>query len=110
MAAYSTWICSFLLCATLHGQVLQVRGKVLDPASAPIAAAKITALRDGRSTAAVSDPAGEFSLALDPGSYTVTVGASGFRDASEKIDLHSGAAGPLEFVLQIAGYRESVTV
>src|SRR4051794_18239032 len=110
MAGFSTWICSFLLCGALHGQVLQIRGRVLDPARAPIGGAKITALHDGRSAVTVSDRAGEFSLALDSGAYTLTVSASGFRDASKTIDPTSGAGGPLEFVLQIATYRESVTV
>src|SRR5437773_128228 len=98
MAGYPTLICSFLICGALCGQAPPMRGRVLDPARAPVRDARITAVRGGRTAAAVSDAAGEFSLALDPGSYTLTVSATGFRDASEMVEVSSVASAPREFV------------
>src|SRR5947209_3725752 len=93
-----------LVCLLLISQETSFRGKILDPARAPIRGALVTA---GSTVSAMSDANGEFSLPLDPGSYTVTVSASGFRDASEKIEIPSD---PREFVLQVAASHQTVTV
>ena len=90
-----------------------MRGRVLDPTRAPIAGARITAVEDGGAPAisAVSDRNGEFSLTADPGSYTVKAAAEGFLEASQAVHLPAGGASEArEFLLQVAGTHESITV
>jgi catecholate siderophore receptor len=88
-----------------------LQGKVLDPSLAPIAGAQIMALQEGRSSgpSTLSGQSGEFSLALEPGKYTLKIFAKGFSETSRSIDLQAGS-GPQEFVLQVASIREIVTV
>jgi catecholate siderophore receptor len=93
-------------------------GKVLDPSRAPIAAARVTAVPAGpgasasapATVTAVTNDRGEFALALAGGAYTVTVTAPGFRDLSERITTPHASTPPHEFVLEVAGLREDVTV
>jgi catecholate siderophore receptor len=89
-----------------------IRGKVLDPARAPIAGALVTAVPDGQAsgTSIVSDQSGEFSFALEPGKYAVTIAADGFKETSQTLNLQTGGAAPLTVVLQIAPQHNTVTV
>ena len=89
-----------------------VHGRVLDPTRAPIPDARITAVREGGAPAlsAVSDHNGEFSLSLEPGSYTVKAVGKGFLEVSQTVNLAENGSESLEFVLQLAGVRETVTV
>jgi catecholate siderophore receptor len=89
-----------------------VEGKVLDPTHAAIAGAQITVIRDGSRAqlSAVSDPNGDFSLAVSPGRYTVKIVARGFSEVSETIDLQTSGPESRDFVLEVAGVREMVTV
>jgi len=65
-----------------------LRGHVLDPTRAPVAAASVTSVLDsgtpGPST--TTDARGEFTLTLDPGHYTITVAAEGFTAASLPVE------------------------
>ncbi len=88
-------------------------GKVLDPAGAPIAGARITGVAEGNSvaTSAVSGPTGGFTLDLIPRRYSIRVTATGFADAVQPIRLSAeGSAPPLEFVLAVSAVRSTVTV
>jgi len=89
-----------------------VRGRVLDPTRAPIPDARITAVREGGTAelSAVSDNNGEFSVALDAGSYTVKASAKGFLESSQTVALAENSSESREFVLQLAGVRDTVTV
>jgi catecholate siderophore receptor len=89
-----------------------LRGRILDPAGAPVAGARITVSREGLASVItiVSDKAGEFSLALDPGDYTLKVRTQGFLDVSRAITLKESGAESIEIVLQIAAQRDTVTV
>src|SRR5579863_3430484 len=64
--------------------VLTFHGRVVDPATAPIPGAKVTARSDDTGTlrTATTDRAGAFVLALSPGRYTVSVVAPGFAVTS----------------------------
>src|SRR5437899_5837927 len=116
----STVLVVFILAGTLavaHGQARagnqrSVRGTVLDPTRAALSGARVTALREGRAPAisTVSDPNGEFSLPLEPGSYTLQAAAPGFVEASQTVSLAENGSSSLEFVLQLAGARQTVTV
>jgi catecholate siderophore receptor len=92
----------------LSGQNSQFSGRVLDDAGAPIEGAVIVANPSGVST--ISDQAGEFSLALDPGSYTLKITKEGFADSLQTIQFSQALQERQEFTLQIAAVRYAVTV
>jgi catecholate siderophore receptor len=89
-----------------------VNGKVLDPSLAPIVTARVTAVPagPGASVSAVTSDGGEFVLPVAGGDYTVTVTAQGFREFSERITIPQTGTASREFVLEVAGVREDVTV
>ena len=90
-----------------------LRGRVLDPNRAVVAGAQVFAEAKGRppGVTAVTDQNGEFSLALEPGEYSVRVSAPGFAEASQAVSLgRGGSATTLEVVLQVAGAASTVTV
>jgi catecholate siderophore receptor len=88
-------------------------GRVVDPVRAPIAGARIVVVAaDSPAPAAttVSDERGEFTLTLDPGRYTLTVAADGFVDASIAMTAAANGDESREFLLRVAGVRETVNV
>jgi catecholate siderophore receptor len=89
-----------------------LRGKVLDPARAPIAGAKVTAVPDGPSSdsSTLSDQAGEFSLALEPGTYAVTIVAEGFEETTRTVSFTTTGSAPLTITLDIEAQHNTVTV
>jgi len=89
----------------------EVRGMVLDPMRAPIANARITAVRDGgnSSSSTTSGPNGEFSIPLDPGAYTLVAASDGFLESRQTVDVGTGLESR-EFILQVAGTHETITV
>ncbi len=93
-------------------QGVKVSGRVLDPRGAPVANAQITAVPAGGSEvyAAASGPAGEFSIQLGRGDYTLKVSADGFLNQAEAVSVSETAPPPRDFVLQIAPVRDTVTI
>lgn len=89
-----------------------LQGSVFDASRAPIMAAKVTATPAGAeaSISTLTSDRGEFTLALAAGVYTITVAARGFRDLSQAITAAPAARESREFVLEVAGIREDVTV
>src|SRR6266498_524488 len=89
-----------------------IRGRVLDLDRAAIAGAQIIASPRNRSasSSALSNSTGEFSLALSPGEYTLTVTAEGFNAASQTLAIKPGASESMEIVLPIAEYSGTVTI
>ncbi|MBO0858344.1 MAG: TonB-dependent siderophore receptor [Chloracidobacterium sp.] len=89
-----------------------LRGKIVDPAGAPIAGARITVSREGLTSAnnTVADGAGEFFLALEPGEYTLRVATQGFLETYRTVTLKDSGAESVEIALQIATQRDTVTV
>jgi len=89
-----------------------LRGKVADPAGAPIAGARITAVPEGRGagSSTVSDQSGEFSLSLEPGGYTIKIIAQGFLEAPRTVIIKNTGSEFLEVTLQIAPQRDTVVV
>lgn len=98
--------------AQAHPARVSIHGRVLDPARMPIAGARVTAVPDNQSSgpSTVTDQRGEFTLAVDPGRYTVHIVAEGFLEASPAVSAWERVADAREFVVQIAGVREAVTV
>ena len=89
-----------------------IRGRVLDPNRAAVADARVVAEAVGRtgSFSATTDQNGEFSLAVEPGEYTLKVVAHGFSEASQRISPGQSGGASVEVVLQVSGVAGSVTV
>jgi catecholate siderophore receptor len=90
-----------------------VSGKVLDPSRTSIPGATVTATAEGRigGISTHTGQAGEFSLAVEPGSYTLRVAADGFRDSRQTVTaVNDTIAAPLEIVLPVAPRQDVVTV
>jgi catecholate siderophore receptor len=89
----------------------QLRGRVLDPDHAAVALAKIRVVKNGRpASSTTTNRNGEFSLALEPGEYTLHINADGFAEASQIVRAAHTGFEPVEIVLQIAAYSAIVTV
>jgi catecholate siderophore receptor len=101
-----------------HAQTAATRwvfeGTVLDATRAAIAGAHVTAqpAQGGPAVSAVTDARGEFTLSLDVGRYAIRVAAPGFVDAAITQTLRAPQPGRVrrEFVLEIAGLHEAVTI
>src|SRR5215213_10783276 len=94
-------ITAFVL--TAHAQVNDrplIRGKVLDRNRAAVAGASVVAETRGRSASfsATTDESGEFSLAVEPGEYTVRVIAEGFSEASQTVSPGQSGGAFVELV------------
>src|SRR5262245_3659733 len=89
-----------------------IHGKVLDPMGAPIAAARVTVSPEsgGAALSAVTDTSGTFALSLEPGRYTITVISTGFADQSRTVSVSDAGVTLPDFVLQVAGFRDTVNV
>jgi catecholate siderophore receptor len=99
--------------ASTPSPLAYLRGRVLDPTGAPLAGARVTAQPNTRGSSAsstVTDERGEFTIAIEPGTSTLKVAAAGFAELSQRVNSAQVGTGPREFVLQIAGVRESVSV
>ena len=98
--------------ATAFAQSAVVYGRVVDPMRAAVADARVVAVAapGGAVTRSVSDVEGRFELRLEPGAYLVTISSPGFSEESRRITVAASGATPVEFVLQIAGFTQSVEV
>jgi catecholate siderophore receptor len=89
------------------------RGRVVDPVRSAVVGARVAAVPDGGTMPAadaVSDENGEFTLALVPGRYTITVASGGFLDLAVAVTAAGTASDVREFMLKVAGVRETVNV
>jgi len=88
-----------------------IRGIVLDAMRMPIPGAVVTATSLGSPTPliAATDQLGVFTLRVSPGRFAVRVHMDGFRDV-EQLVTASSAPATSEFVLQVAGLSEAVSV
>lgn len=97
----------------LFAQVMSshVQGRVLDPLHAAVVGAQVMAIPNGQSAgpSTVSDEAGQFTLTLSPGKYTVRVSAKDFLEASQAVEI-GNSPEPLDFVLRLPGVQQSVEV
>src|SRR4051794_32574845 len=91
--------------ASLPAETAQfvLKGVVLDPMRAPVAAARVTAVSEAGEAALemLTDERGEFTLLLPPGRYTVTVASPGFVDAALRLAHAAGGSETRQFVLAI---------
>ena len=92
----------------------EIAGQVKDPTGSVIAGASVvgTHVVTQQKFSAVTNESGLFLLSQLPlGEYTLTVSASGFKQAlQEHVALHVGDHVRQDFVLALGEQRESVTV
>lgn len=95
-----------------QSELTVLHGQIFDPTHAAIPGAHITAIPEGQVSgpATVSDQNGEFSLVLEPRSYTLNVTADGFRQFSQTLNLNEGKAAIEEITLQLADRQDMITV
>jgi Carboxypeptidase regulatory-like domain/TonB dependent receptor len=112
---------SFLLASSLLSglglaQVLtgDITGRVLDPQGNVVVGATVTAKNTatGLTRTATTNDSGDYTLAqLSPGTYEITVEASGFSRALQKgFELSVGTKPTLNFDLKAGGVTETVEV
>jgi catecholate siderophore receptor len=88
-----------------------LEGVALDPMQAAITGATVKVSNATTVVAtARSDAEGRFSLAVPPGTHTVTVSAAGFAEIVERLTLRAGSPSARRFILPVAGVRETVTI
>lgn len=87
-------------------------GHVTDPSGAVIPSAVITVASGGQviGGAVVTDQRGAFHVTLPAGTYSLTVAADGFRDASRTVTMPLATRVSLDFRLALAAVRETVAV
>ena len=109
-------LCAAVLALAVEASPTEARftfqGKVLDSTRASIAAAKVTAVPDAEGTRASTrtDAQGEFRFDLRSGSYTIRIVAPGFLDEAQPLRAIAAGSESREFILTVAGVRETVTV
>src|SRR5438045_2029926 len=91
-----------------------LNGTVVDPSGATVAGATISVVNNatGAERGAVSSTAGTFDLqALQPGTYTITVDAKGFKRAvSRDIVVSVATTAQVNIPLEVGSANETVTV
>jgi hypothetical protein len=102
---------SFGQATSVNGGAIQ--GTITDPSGAIVPDATITVLSvdTGSSKTVTTDKAGLYSVGpLNPGSYTVTVVASGFQHLAVTTVVRTGTATPGNFKLTLGSSAETVEV
>ncbi|MFB3825181.1 MAG: carboxypeptidase regulatory-like domain-containing protein [Bryobacteraceae bacterium] len=110
-------ICALILfCSYAFGQTAQGRisGRVLDPGSAVIPGVEVVATNEatGVATRAHSNEAGIYVLPfLQPGRYTITATATGFKTYERKgIEVATAEVLGLDLALELGNITETVSV
>ncbi len=92
----------------------RIEGKVTDPKGAAVigAAVTITDPETNQTFTTVSDDQGKYSVAgLPPGTYSITISASGFNEARRnEVKVEEGAAATVDMKLEIAPVEAAVTI
>src|SRR5438132_10094598 len=90
-----------------------IQGTVSDPSSAAVAQAKVTLINVATQVSATTttDASGSYRfLSLAPGSYKITVEASGFSKAESTVTLETNQNLNVPFAVKVGAATSSVTV
>ena len=87
-----------------------VRGRVVDPMQAPIAAAEVTVTGEHGPATLRTNADGRFEVDLPPGTYAFTAVAPGFAPVTTTVAVSRDQLAAPMFVLPVAGLQENVTV
>jgi hypothetical protein len=108
------FIALFLLAASAFGQSINgtVRGRVVDAAGAVIIGADVIAVNSsGVERKTQTNQAGEFSLNLAPGKYTIRVVSSGFAlYENAEVDVAANRSVAFDVALNVAQAEAEVTI
>src|SRR5438477_584417 len=105
-----------LLSTALHAQEYRgtLNGTVSDQSGARVPGATVTVLNPetGVSTSAQTNAAGAYVVPfIVPGTYTITVSATGFKQATrDNIEVHAGDKIQADMKLEIGATTESILV
>src|SRR5712692_8483411 len=107
--------CVTLFTSAAHAQFkASIQGTILDPNGGAVASAKVTVANEatGVTRDTVTSAEGFYRVSeLPPGTYTVTVEASGFKQATSKgIVVEAEQPRGLDVTLQVGNVQESVIV
>src|ERR1051325_6331964 len=92
---------------------IYLEGRVVDASGATVSRARVTLGSEdhARPRAIIStEPDGEFSISLPPGTYLINIAADGFATYEQTLRLDRPLDAPLDFELQIAPQSQTVTV
>jgi len=102
------------MCLTASAQTAELSGTVIDSSHAALVDATITATNQSTLTnrTTKSNRLGYYTIPfLPPGGYSIRIQAAGFKTLERSgVTLNVGAQARLDFVLQLAGTNEVVTV
>src|ERR1700720_4326661 len=90
-----------------------ISGTVTDPSGAVIVGANLTLKNPGtgESLTTASNGTGGFQFTLlQPGTYTLTVAQSGFKQASESVDVHLGQISTVNLKMEVGAGSVTVEV
>lgn len=99
--------------ASAQSNYAVIRGAVFDPQHLPVANAhvQVTDVTTSAERSAVSNSSGLYEIAgLQPGTYKLRVGSSGFREATQTIQLEVGQQATFDVQLTIAGAVQTVRI
>ena len=102
-----------LVAAQAQSNYAIVRGSILDLQHHVIAGAhvRITASGTGAAREVVSNTSGFYEIAgLQPGSYSLVVDSTGFKEATQTVDLEVGQQATIDMQLGIGTDTQTVTV
>jgi hypothetical protein len=111
-----TFVCCFLLApGTASGQASAgITGTITDTTGAVVANARVTITNQGTSAAdhTTTSSVGTYSFkGLNPGKYTVTVDATGFKtDVKQNINIEVSTTATIDFTLSAGATNETVQV
>ncbi len=92
----------------------RIEGKVTDPKGAAVVGAAVTVTdpETNQTFTAVTDGQGKYSVGgLAPGTYSITISATGFNEARRnEVRVEEGAAATIDVSLEIAPVEAAVTV
>src|ERR1035438_5106314 len=102
-----------LVTAQAQSNYAVVRGSILDPQLRPIAGAHvhITAIGTGAMREVASNGTGLYEIVgLQPGAYTLTVDSSGFKQASQAIEVEVGQQATVDVHMRLGSDTQTVAV
>ncbi len=102
-----------LVTARAQSNYAVVRGSIMDPQHRPVAGAhvRITAATTDTAREVVANGTGLYEIAgLQPGSYRLDVDSTGFKLATQTIDLEVGQQATIDVELGVGTDKQTVTV
>ncbi len=107
------WALAGVLCSVPASaqSTITVTGVVKDATGVGVPGVTITATNQKTNASQTTTTAsgGSFSIALAPGTYSVSTSVAGFRKATQVVDVTTAAPKPIEFSLE-AALSEEITV